>query len=179
MSFSLIQTLKSSLAGSDSRARKAWAEQIVEEGIPLESLLSLLHGHGQTSQRFMWLIGDICERDPKRVADCIETLFELRNQMPFPGMQRSVSKWLDLTNVPTQIEKQAVKQMFAWLTSDEACIASKSYSAKALVQLAKQGRIPRKKLMDALEDQSKHSNRAYGGRMLKLWLKMSALPQEK
>ena len=168
MDKTLLHSLKQSLARSVSVDRKAWARQIVDDDVPLISLLSLLHGEEKTAQRFMWLIGDVCELDPARVETCIEVLFDQRDQMPFPGMQRSVSKWLGLTNVPTVVERAAVDQMFAWLKSDQACIASKSYSAKALFQLVEQNRIQPARLKNALKGQAQHSNRAYACRMQKL-----------
>ncbi len=164
----LVKNLNASLANSSARDRKFWAQQVIDQDVSLESLMSLLHRGDKTSQRFMWFIGDLCEIDPDRVAACLEPLFELRNQMPFPGMQRSVSKWLMLTNVPEKMEKRAISQLFAWLQSDDACIASKSYSAKTLHNLVQQNRASKKRLASALTQQAKHTNRAYACRMKKL-----------
>ncbi|MGI9515957.1 MAG: hypothetical protein ACR2NP_02830 [Pirellulaceae bacterium] len=164
----LIEQLRSSLATSDSAMRKQWATEIVERQIALDSLMVLWHGDPGTAQRFMWLIGDICELDPKTVAPSLPVLFEFRDGMPFPGMPRSVAKWLWLTNVPRAIEEPAIQQLFDWLEDPNASIGCKSYTAKALQQLALDKRIDKSRLQNALVSEIESPNQAYGSRMKKL-----------
>ena len=168
MADELIQQLKKSLSTSDARDRKYWSQWIIEKEIPLQSLMSLLHYGDGTSQRFMWLIGDVCEMDPATVAVCMPILFSLRNEMPFPGMPRSVAKWLWLTRVPASVEKEAIAQLVSWIDDESASIACKSYTAKALFDLAIDGRVPVDCVVASLERQSAHENRAYGKRMQKI-----------
>lgn len=164
----LYGQLEMSLASSDSAARKHWAQQVVDHEIPLIQLIPLLHADIGTGQRFMWLIGDVCENAPDVVADCLPLLFSLRDQMPFPGMPRSVARWLWLTSVPRDIESDAIPQLIKWLADSATSIACKSYSAKALFELAAQRRVSQTRLRKILQGQAGNSNRAYGGRMQKL-----------
>ena len=164
----LIGDLRESLATSDSAMRKRWASEIVDRQISLHDLMLLWHGDSGTAQRFMWLIGDICELDPATVAASLPVLFQFRNGMPFPGMPRSVAKWLWLTGIPAEIETPATEQLFAWLEDPEASIACKSYTAKALQVLVLEGRIENSQLQRALESQLKSTNPAYAARMKKL-----------
>lgn len=168
MTQSILERLKSSLAESDSENRKDWSRQIVEGGVPLENLLSLFHLDQKTAQRFMWLIGDVCELEPDAVVPCLPFLFSLRDQMPFPGMRRSVAKWLWLTNVPSSVEDEAVGQLLDWLNGPGSTIGCKSYAAKALFELAVQKRVSVNHLKRILKRQTENKNEAFGSRMDKL-----------
>ena len=175
MNIEICMQLQRSLADSDSKARKFWARQIVEQEVPLDALLSLLHSDQKTAQRFTWLIGDICELSPEAVASSLPFLFSLRDQMPFPGMHRSIAKWLWLTKVPQTIEKQAFEQLFQWLDGTPYCIGSKSYAAKALYESAAEGRVSIGRLKRVLSRQCEHPNPAYSSRMSKLLLRLQAV----
>lgn len=164
----LMQELNHALADSDSQSRKEWAEQIVQSGQPLQDLLPLLHADQTTAQRFMWLIGDICELEPGIVAPCLSFLFSLRDQMPFPGMRRSLAKWLWLTKVPVDMESVAIFRLLRWLDEDEYSIGCKSYAAKALFELATQDRVSVEQLRKILEGQANAGNKAFASRMQKL-----------
>lgn len=165
---SFIQELRHNLARSDARARKEWAREIVRREIPVESLFSLLHADKMTSQRFMWLLVNVCEQNPSSFARSLPVLFSMRDAVDNTGMHRCVAKWLHLTNVPEEIEDEATEQMFLWLESPAACIASKSYSAKALFDLVQQGRASRERFERALDQEMGARNRSYAGRMAKL-----------
>ena len=162
-----IRELESKLSVSDARLRKHWATRIISERISLESLFSLWHAEPKTAQRFMWLIGDLSDLCPNAVEPCLPFLIGLRDQMPFPGMHRSIAKWLHRTGVPKAVQNQAVEVLLNWLSSPVEEIGTKSYSAMALVELASAERIPKKRLVDILDSESKHENRAYGKRILK------------
>lgn len=174
MSLQLIEELRSHLPQSDSRLRKDWARRIADQQIPLESFLSLLHGDTKTAQRFTWLISDIGEADPELLSSCLPVLFSLRDQMPFPGMQRGVAKWLLITNVPESIEDEAVKQLFLWMKDPDACIASKSFSARVLVELVFQDRVSKSRVKRVLSKQVGTINKAYSRRMEKLLARVSS-----
>ncbi len=169
----LINQLASKLATSDAKLRRHWAEQIATQNIPLQSLFSLLHDEIGTSQRFVWLIGDLCERDPYVVAPCLPFLFSLRDQMPFPGMHRSLAKWLWLTGVPESVggkqTKTWIEQLFAWMEDPTAKVGCKSYAAKGLFELAIESRVSKQRVLRVLDAQSRHTNKAFGTRMKKLF----------
>lgn len=175
MTSELFQELKSLLQGSDSKLRKHWAEKIARRQIPLNDLISLLHGQKKTAQRFTWLIGDLLDTDRSLVGSSLPMLFELRDQMPFPGMQRTVAKCLWYLNVPADLEEQAIPQLFEWLANDQVEIGVKHYASKALYDLAIDGRIDAKriaKIFQILEKEANHSNKAYATRTEKLKTKL-------
>jgi hypothetical protein len=172
MQHEIIDELKSLLQGSDAQLRKHWAERIANEKIPFSSMLSLLHGHEKTAQRFTWLIGDLLDVDPAIVAESVPMLFSLRDQMPFPGMQRSVAKCLWYVGIPDSIEEEAVEQLFEWLKNDEFEVGVKHYASKALYDLAIDKKIDSKRLEKILKEQSQHENKAHAGRIEKLRIKL-------
>ncbi len=175
----LFRELSSRLAKSMSVERKSWAEQVVNEGISLKDLLGLLHADAKTSQRFMWLLGDICELAPDLLVPLMPLLFSLRNEMPFPGMRRSVSKWLDLTNVPANIEGQAIPQLLNWTGDSDVSIACRSYSTRTLVKLASSGRINPRKVAKAVESQLKQGTPAFQKRMQQALDRLSAMSDDR
>lgn len=177
--YDLIDELKSLLQGSDARLRKHWAERIVNERVPVADLMVLLHGHQKTAQRFTWLLGDLLELEPTAVSDCLPMLFELRDQMPFPGMQRTVGKCLWRLGVPAQLEEGVIAQMFAWLDDDQFEVSIKHYAAKVLYDLAVEDRIDVRRLDRILEKQTRHPTQAHASRMLKMRLKLSKAVAEK
>ena len=130
--------------------------------------MSLWHAQSTTAQRFMWLIGDVCEMAPHAVALSLPFLFEMRDSKPFPGMQRSVAKWLWLTGVPEEISSAATRQLLEWWSDPMTSIGCKSYSAKALYELARQGRISVDELMPIIQQECDSPNAAYASRMTSL-----------
>ena len=172
MSRELIEELKSLLQASDARLRKHWATKISQEKIPLSSLMSLLHGHEKTAQRFTWLIGDMLDVDREIVRDSMPIIFELRDQMPFPGMRRTVAKCLWYLRVPPEVEVDAIPQLFEWLENDDFVVSIKHYASKALYDLAIDDRIDAKKLERILKQQAQHENKAHASRIEKLRLRL-------
>ena len=167
MKAELIQKIAATMPTSDSVVRKHWASVIVDQQVPLISLLPLLDEDTKVAQRFMWTIGDVCELNPSVVSQCMPILFDLRNELPFPGMDRSVAKWLWLTRVPESVEQQAIKQLLEWMDDDDVAVACKSYSAKALFELVKDGRLKKAKFESVLKSACRHNNKAYAYRMKK------------
>ncbi len=168
----LIDELNSLLQGSDARLRKHWAERIVSEKIPVSSLMTLLHGHEKSAQRFTWLIGDLLDEAPSLVSECLPMLFALRDQMEFPGMPRTVGKCFWCLGVPESLEKEAIPQLFEWLENDDFEVSVKHYAAKTLYDLAIENRIDIQRLDRILKNQAQHKNKAHAGRMEKLRLKL-------
>lgn len=164
----MIRKLRLGLAESDAAERKRWAHELIDQRIPLESLFSLWHADVKTAQRFMWFVGDLSDLEPGVVAPCIVFLFSLRDEMPFPGMHRSVAKWLLRTNLPPEIEQDGMKQLFAWLADPHEEIGCKHYSARALANLVQQGRASSPRLKKVLRAEVKHRNPAYAARTQKL-----------
>lgn len=171
-----IKELQLHLPKSDARLRKLWAEQIVSQKIPLLSLISLLHGPNKTAQRFNWLIGDLLHQDRTVVRPALQILFDLRDEMPFPGMRRTVARCLWYLGVPANLEKQAIPVLFHWLEDNSFAIGVKHYASKALFDLAIQDRVDARQLNErlnrVLNRQARHVNKAHASRMNKLRRKL-------
>lgn len=165
---SLFEELDQHLATSDARLRKHWAQRVVAENIPFRQLLPLLHRDKSTAQRFSWFIGDLLKIDPSIIQPSIPLLFAMRDEMPFPGMQRIVAWCLWLGGLPEQIHNEARSQLLAWLEDDKVEIGVKHYSSKALLELCQTGKFPKKRLKKALIRQSRHANPAHASRMQKM-----------
>lgn len=165
---SLLETLELELSQSDAAMRKVWANEIVDREMDLNTLLCLLHGDVGTAQRFTWLLGDVCEMNPTQIEPVLPLLFELRDQMPFPGMRRSVAKWLWLTKIPESVSEKAQAQLLEWMRDEECRVACKSFAAKALVTLVESGRLNRQTVVNVFTSESRHSNRSYARRIAKL-----------
>ena len=174
----LIEELKSRLSTSDSKLRKHWAQRVIQESIPVSGLLSLLHADLKTAQRFTWFIGDLLEADPELVKACLPLLFSLRDQMPFPGMQRTVGKCFFYCGVPEEMERESFPVLFDWLADDQYEVSIKHYAAKVLFQLAQQSRIDSIKLDKILKKQEEHDNPAHASRMSKLRGQLNKLMQK-
>ena len=146
-----IEELSRNLSTSDAKLRKHWAQRIVDEKIPVSSLMVLLHFPNKTAQRFTWLIGDLLESDRTVVKNCLPLLFSLRDQMPFPGMQRTVAKCLWYLGVPDALRKEATEELFRWLDDDQFAVGVKHYASKALYDLALENKIDVKRLASILD----------------------------
>ena len=171
----LIADLHSRLATSASVDRKAWAEAIVVGHVPMLRLIELFDSDRKTAQRFMWLVGDICELNPQMVAEVMPILFSLRDEMPFPGMRRSLAKWLWLTEIPSGVEAEAIPQLLAWLRDSDASIACKSYAAKAVLLLVEQCRLDSEEARAAFESQLATGTVAFRRRMAAALQRLSRL----
>lgn len=175
----LMDELKSLLQASDATLRKHWASRIIDEKIPVLSLMGLLHGHEKTAQRFTWLIGDLLDADPDVVKPVMPMLFEMRDKMPFPGMERTVGKCFWYAGVSDELAAEAIPQLFDWLSHDSFVVSIKHYAAKALFDLAVENRIDAKALDNVLKRQTKHENKAHAGRMAKLRMKLAKTVRNK
>lgn len=163
---------------SDCRAvdRKAWANRIIEQQIPLTHLMALLHEDSTTAQRFTWLIGDLLGEQPESVGPCVPLLFELRDQMPFPGMERTVAKCLWLALPASEITTEHSDQLADWMASHETPVSVLHYASKALFKLCRAGRFDCRRLELMLDDQTRHPNASHAKRMAKLRDRTARLP---
>ena len=99
-------------------------------------------------------------------------LFELRDQMPFPGMRRTVAKCFWYLGVPTEMESEGISQLFDWLEDEQYAIGVKHYASRALFDLAVESRIDVDRLDQALIHETENDNQAHASRMAKLRSKL-------
>lgn len=175
----LIDELKNRLPASDSRLRKHWAQRIVDEKMDVASLMVLLHGHAKTAQRFTWLIGDLLEEDRTVVAPVVPMLFALRDEMPFPGMRRTVAKCFWYLGVPPELEADVIPVLLNWLNENAFAVGIKHYCAKALFDLAVENRIDPQRFERILRKQARHENGAHASRMESLRTRLASTIKRK
>ena len=103
--------------------------------------------------------------------------------MPFPGMDRSLAKWLWRSGFPESAgrknNRQWIDQIFEWIESDEIKVACKSFAAKGLYELAKQKRVDLAKARLAIQSQTTGPNKAFRSRMKKLHDQLHQLERTK
>lgn len=161
----LKDELHALLATSYAVQRKKWAKEIDQSGVPLRDFFLLWHGDQKTAQRFMWLIGDICDQNIDLVRNEMEFLFSIRNQFTFAGMDRSVAKWLWLTGVPSEIEIEAGDQLVMWMEDTGRKVACHAYASQALFLLASENRIDKNRLLKSFSRETLHNNKTYARRI--------------
>lgn len=179
MNTQFVDELKRLLATSDSKLRKHWAKRVLAEQVPVSSFISLLHAEKKTAQRFTWLIGDLLEADSGLIAEFVPMLFSLRDQMPFPGMHRTVGKCLLYCGLPKNMESESIAVLIEWLGNDQFEIGTKHYASKVLFELVKQSAVSSDTLDRLLAQQEKHSNPAHATRMSKMRIKLKKLKELK
>lgn len=155
----LKQKLINSLADSSGAERKVWIEYITDHNILLTDLVDILYLDSKTAMRFSWIIGTLCELDPKSVFPVVNQIFENRNKIKTPNFDRTIAKIFYLVEIPQEIEGQAVDIMFSWLINPKILVSTKNYSLFALYKLTEKYPDLKIELKEIIEDQlDKNSN---------------------
>ena len=179
-----VSQLGRSLGGSNAEDRRNWADEFMRLELGLDVLFPLLQAEFAVVQKLVWLISDIGKRDARVLVPHMPLLYSLRDELQVPGMHRSVAKWLWMTAVPGTLlwdgvdeggEPDAIEQLHRWLESSTNCIASKSYSAKALQALMLDGRIDGRRFLAQLAIEARSANASYAARMRKLAARVAEL----
>ncbi len=151
---SLIEELQVSLLQYDSDVnRKKWAKYIINENIALMDLTDLLNAEKHVANRFIWMVGDICELEPKVVFPAISYFFSQRDKTQITNFNRSLAKMFWLSGIPDEIEGKATTEMFNWLVDPNAIVSTKNYSLLALGNLTSKYEELKKELKFVIEDQ--------------------------
>jgi hypothetical protein len=159
---SLIEKIEISLITEDTdENRKKWAEYIINAKLPLLELAALLDAEKRAATRFSWLIGDICELEPKVVFPAITHFWSKRYEVDITNFNRSLAKMFWLCGIPEEIEGEAVSEMFEWLLDPEAIVSIKNYSLLALGNLTDTYPELKQELRMVIEDQLQKNSVAF------------------
>ena len=112
--------------------RKKWAKKFVSNKIELKKYLYLLEADKKLATRFIWLVGDICELDPKTVFPVIKDFFIYRNKTKIVNYNRSLAKMFMYCGIPKDIEGEIVNILFNWLLDPNELVTTKNYALIAL-----------------------------------------------
>jgi hypothetical protein len=150
----LLEDIKNSLATDRSDpTRKKWAKYIVENKIPMMSLMELLDAAHPIGMRFTWVFGEIIKLDPNHLFPVAAHCFALRDKITFPGFKRTIAKMLALAGVPEEIEGLVVDQLFKWVLNPKIKVAVKVFSIDTLSQLCFKYPDLKEELLLVIEDQ--------------------------
>jgi hypothetical protein len=155
--------------------RKKWCKYIVENQIPLLSLISLLYKEHPVGMRFSWLFGEIVREDPLLVFPIVTHCFERRNVLKFPGFKRSVAKMLAEAGIPEEIEGEVADQLFNWVTDPKIKVSVKVFSIEALCQLTFKYPDFKNELEIVIDDQLNKNTAAFRARAKKILKKLAEL----
>lgn len=167
----LIDTLGTSLkAENTSVDRERWARYIIENKISLIELAkALLYAEKVISMRFMWLVGHICDLDPRFIFSSIPYFFSVRKDIKILNYERSLAKLFCLSGIPSEIEGEAINEMLFWLTDAQVNVSTKSYCVKALYQLSEKYPEMKNELKLVARDQLTKNTKAFDKLLVK-WL---------
>jgi len=159
---SLIEKIEVSLLRDDTdENRKKWAEYIVSNKIPLIDIIELLHAEKRAATRFIWVVGDLCELDPKVVYPAITYFWSKKNETEITNYNRSLAKMFWLCGIPEKIEGVATNEMFEWLLDPEVIVSTKNYSLLALANLTDKYSELKSELRMIIEDQLEKNSIAF------------------
>lgn len=135
---SLQLKIATSLKENNSETnRKVWAEYLVKNKIKLKSLIGLLHTDHPVNMHFSWVLGGLCEQNPKMISPIIAPLFSTREKIKIKNFDRSLAKMFSLCGIPKEIESEAIDQLFKWLTDPKISVSTKHYTMFALENVVK------------------------------------------
>ncbi len=125
----LIRTLQKD---GSSKNLERLAGHIIENKIPLDSLLDLLDQPRPVPMRFMWMVGGLCVHEPKIVSTCVEKFYLKRNDIKFPNYDRSLAKMFFHAGIPEELEGEIINELFKWLMDPKISVSTKHYALLTL-----------------------------------------------
>lgn len=133
MANSIINELRASLLNDNTDVnRKRWAHHIVVNEIPLSDLQTIILSEHPVAMRFSWMIGDLCEHEPRVVFPCVSYIFNNRHKIRIPNFNRSIAKMFYYAGIPPEIEGEAIDELFKWLVDAASNVTTKTYALLAL-----------------------------------------------
>jgi hypothetical protein len=112
--------------------RKRWARHIIETGIPLADLQSVILSEHPVAMRFSWVLGELGETEPSVVFPCVKYFFAKRRDIRIPHFNRVLAKMFYLAGIPPEIEGEAIDELFKWLLDAGSNVSTKTFSLLAL-----------------------------------------------
>lgn len=148
-----LEELKELLPESTGAQRKEWAAQVVENDWEVRNLVSLLECEYKIASRFLWLLSDIGEADPKRLKVDLPYLFERISTAEIKGWEASFANYWIICGVPEAKEGTYLDQLFTWLNAPELNVTTKSRALVVLHELSLKYPEIRNELRSAITEQ--------------------------
>lgn len=158
-----------------AEVRTALATQLISEQVNLDEYLELLYEEHPLGMRFIWVLGEVCERAPELIAPVLPRFFAIRQDLKFPGYDRSLAKWFWLCGIPEEIEGEVVEQLFEWMLDPQIKVAVKVFSMSALADIAKKYPELGAELRLIIEEQIEDGSAGYKSRGRKVLAKLDKL----
>lgn len=164
--------LLNALGTSSTAERNVWANYILEHQISPSDLISILFEEKPTSVKFSWLLGGLCEREPKMFLPHIVPIFNNRSKVNVPNFERSLARMMSFAGVPEEIEGEAVDNLFKWLLAPNRLVTTKTYAMITLFNLCDKYEDLKGELKFAVEDQYDKNTASFKTRARKILVKL-------
>lgn len=156
----IYQTLLSSLPTGMAADRTKWARIIVEQDLDLRELSGLLMEDNKVATRFLWLLSDVGNLQPRKLAEILPYLFEIRSKVGV-DMTHAFARYWYFFGIPPENEGEAVDLLFDWLLSPKTGVSVKVYAMGDLVQLAEKYPDLKEEVKLAIETMLGNSTNAF------------------
>lgn len=145
--------LEKGLPDSSYAQRKVWAKTILVEEISIESLVPLLNTEKRLASRFLYLLSDIGEINPKRLLADLPYLFALSKTIKHLNIQPAFPSFWNIADVPKENEGEAIDLLFKYFNDPKLNTTTKSRALFVLLRLVKAYPELKNELKLSLEDQ--------------------------
>lgn len=149
-----------------------WANYIIENKVPILSIIELLHYPRPISMRFIWLIGHLCDVNPSAVSPAVNFFFKERNKVNFPNYDRSLAKMANLCEIPKESEAEIIDLLFCWILNPKIIVTTKNYSLEALLKISKDHPELKNEIRIVIEDQVKKNSISFEKHAGKILVKL-------
>lgn len=155
---------ESILEDRSSENLRGIGNRLKKENADLGEYLDLLWEEHPIGMRFTWLMGGLCERAPEMIAPHLPRLFTAKEELNFPGYDRSLAKWMSLCGIPEEIEGEVADQLFEWMLDPQIKVAVKAFSMTALANLSRKYPELGTELRLIIEEQFEEGSAGYKSR---------------
>jgi hypothetical protein len=150
----MLDILHQSLKSSMMEQRKAWAKQIVNEGIEIKKLADIfLFSNNSSAMQFSWLLSDIGIYNAKALYSILSYLFEKREQTNVKDFRYQFVKYWSIAGIPKENEGEAINLLFRWLNDSSTSVSIKTHSALNLYKLSENYPDIKNELKTCIENQ--------------------------
>jgi len=142
MKFKVTAAFRSKLAASllgdvSDNNRKAWAEFITENQVPVIALADLVLEKHPVGMRFIWMIGYLADTAPGILRPAVCSFYKLKGKVEFPNYDRSLAKLFYRVGIPAEVEGEVISDLFTWLSDNKRTVSVKTFALLALVAAIK------------------------------------------
>jgi len=163
-----LKELECELPKSSALDRKRWASRILQEHIDLKELSHLLFQKKEIALRFLWLLSEIGEQDPKALLHHLPYLFKLREQGEHVDLHAQFATYWLIAGVPNENEAAAINLLFGLLNSSVANVTTKSRALLVLQALTSKFPELKNELKVCLEEQLNRNTKNFNKQAMKM-----------